>query len=77
MFSSIALFLATKIGRYVFGGGVLVALIVGFAAHQRKIGADNAVAKIKENTGVVVGKGKTAGAKSLSGSGGVQLQFRD
>jgi hypothetical protein len=77
MLSSIALFLATRLGRYVFAGGVLVALVVSFAAHQRKIGSDNALKTVQETTGIVVNKGRVAGNKSLSGSGGVQLQFRD
>lgn len=77
MMSSIALFLASKLGRYVFAGGVGVALLVGFTMQQRKIGANNALAEVKENTGIVVSKGKAAGNKSLSGSGGVQLPYRD
>ena len=77
MISSIALFLATSIGRYVFAGGVLVALVVSFAAHQRKIGRDKAYATVQETTQKVVTQGRSAGAKSLSGSGGVPLQFRD
>jgi hypothetical protein len=77
MLSSIALFLATKLGRYVFAGGVLVALVVSFAAHQRKIGRDNANAETQKTTGILVTKGKAAGTKSLNGSGGVQLPYRD
>ena len=77
MLTSITLFLASRLGRYVFTGGVLVALVVSFAAHQRRIGAKDAVAEIRQNTGVVVNAGKSAGAKSLSGSGGVQLPYRD
>lgn len=77
MLSSIALFFATQVGRYVFAGGVVVALIVSFAAHQRKIGSDKAYAEVKQTTEKVVSQGRSAGAKSLSGSGGVQLQYRD
>ena len=77
MISSIALFLATKLGRYVFAGGVLVALFIGYTAKQRKIGRDQAYATVQETTQKVVTKGRSAGAKSLSGSGGVRLEFRD
>ena len=77
MLSSIALFMATKVGRYAFAGSVLVALIVSFAVQQRNIGAKNALVQVQETTRTVVTQGRAAGNKSLSGSGGVQLQFRD
>lgn len=77
MLSSIALFLATKLGRYVFAGGVGIALLVGFTMQQRKIGRDQANAETQKTTGILVNKGKAAGHKSLGGSGGVQLPYRD
>jgi len=77
MLTSITLFLASRLGRYVFTGGVLVALVVSFAAHQRKIGGDNAIAEVRQNTGIVITKSKTAGNRSLSGSGGVPIPYRD
>ncbi len=77
MLSSVALFLATRLGRYVFAGGVGVALVVSFAIHQRNIGAKNALVEVKETTKRVVSEGRSAGAKSLSGSGGVRLEYRD
>jgi uncharacterized membrane protein YczE len=76
MLSSIALFLATKLGRYVFAGGVGVALLVGFTMQQRRIGAEKAIAKIEAKTNEDVQKADGAGRKSAAGHG-VQLNFRD
>jgi hypothetical protein len=76
MLSSIALFLATKVGRYVFAGGVGAALLVGFTMKQRQIGAEKAVAKIEAKTNEDVKKADGASRKSAAG-GGVQLDFRD
>lgn len=76
MLSSIALFLATKIGRYVFAGGVFVALFIGYTMQQRRIGAEKAVAGIEKATDDAINKAHRAGAKSRSG-GGMQLNFRD
>ena len=73
----IALFAASKIGRYVFIGGGFLALVLSFAAHQRNIGYRNAVADVRENNADVQNKAQSAGRKSQSGSGSVQLQFRD
>ena len=76
MLSSIALFLATKVGRYVFAGGVGVALLVGFTIKQRSIGAAQAVAKIEKATDHAISKANSAAAKSASG-GGMLIPFRD
>ena len=77
MLSSIALFLATKLGRYVFMGGVFVALVVGYTMKQRSIGAQNAVAKIEKATNNAISQAHSAGAKSRSGSGVRELPYRD
>jgi len=75
--AKIALFAASKIGRYVFIGGGLVALVLSFAAHQRNIGYRKAVADVQEHTANVTNKAANAGRKSSAGSGGVRLEFRD
>jgi hypothetical protein len=77
MLSSIALFLATRIGRYAFAGGVFVALFVGYTMQQRRIGAEKAIAGIEKATDDAIGKAHRAGSKSRSGTGGLQLNFRD
>jgi hypothetical protein len=64
MLSSIALFLATKLGRYVFAGGVFVALVVGYTFQQRSIGARNAVAKIEAKNNEAVSIAGKAGSAS-------------
>lgn len=76
MLSSIALFLASKLGRYVFAGGVGVALLVGFTMQQRRIGAEKAVAKIEKATENAISKANSAASKSRSG-GGMLLEYRD
>ena len=76
MLSSIALFLATRLGRYVFAGSVGIALLVGFTMQQRRIGAEKAIAKIEAKTNEDVKKADGAGRKSAAGHG-VQLNFRD
>ena len=75
--SKIAVFLASKVGMWIFGGSVLVALIVSFAAHQRSIGYQKAMTKVQETTRYVTKQADNAGRKSQSGSGSVQLRYRD
>ena len=76
MLSSIALFLATKLGRYVFAGGVFVALVVGYTMKQRSIGAANAVAKIEKATNEKLDRAGSAGRKSAAGGGVLNPYYR-
>jgi len=75
--SKIAIFFASKVGKYVFLSGGLVVLIVSFAAHQRNIGYRNAMTDVKEANAHVNKKAQSAASKSSAGSGGVQLEYRD
>ena len=68
MLTQIMMFLATKIGRYVFAGGVFVALVGAFSAHQRHIGATKAVAKIERATHEAVKLADRAGSASRNKS---------
>jgi hypothetical protein len=68
MLSSIALFLATKMGRYVFAGGVGAALLVGYTIKQRNIGAAGAVAKIEAKNNAAVSDAGKAGSASRNPS---------
>lgn len=75
--AKIALFAASKIGRYIFIGGGFVALVVSFAAHQRSIGHAKALAEVKKANAHVQQKAGSAARKSQSGAGGVFLEYRD
>lgn len=48
MLTSIALFAASRAGRYVFGSAVLLALFVGYTAKQRAIGRAQAIAAMEK-----------------------------
>jgi uncharacterized membrane protein YczE len=64
MLTTISLFLASKLGRYVFTGGVFVALLVGFTIQQRNIGAAKAVAGIEAKNNAAVNTAGKAGSAS-------------
>lgn len=47
IFTVVGFFLNNRLGQYALGALGIVALVVGFASHERSVGAEKAVAKIE------------------------------
>jgi hypothetical protein len=67
--ASLIAFLLTPLGRIVGAAAGVFFIIIGFASHQRNVGATKAVAKIEERTQNAISKANSAAAKSAAGGG--------
>ena len=67
--ASLIAFLLTPLGRIVGAAAGVFFIIIGFASHQRNVGAANATAKIEKATNHAISKASSAAAKSRDGGG--------